>query len=187
MTGQLLWIVREAHTYPREPDTAATVRATVRQAQTDTGATMVIAHSLGSVSFYDMLSRDEVPAKADGSPQVTTLVTSGSALRWLAVRKGVHTTDGPLTVPTGVRWTNLYALLDVVPRGKGLTDPAERVTDVRVNNGTPRPHNVGGCLDKPAVTECIHRAHATLSAAAPPPRPRVTTLNHRTGCVGHRG
>ncbi|MEU6067699.1 hypothetical protein ABZ864_25375 [Streptomyces sp. NPDC047082] len=154
---RLLWFVREAHAYLRKPDTAGAVRATVQKALAETGAT-VIAHSLGSVVFYDMLSRDEIPTIADGSPPVTTLVTCGSPLRWLAVRKGVHTTGGPLGVPAGIRWTNLYSPLDVVPRGKGLADLADGVTDVMVHNGALKPHDVERYLDKPVIAECLTRA-----------------------------
>ncbi|MGW7427696.1 hypothetical protein ACWGJB_48555 [Streptomyces sp. NPDC054813] len=48
-------------------------------------------------------------------------------MRWLAVRKGVHTPGKPLDVAAGVRWTNLYSPLDVMPRGKGLSDLADGV------------------------------------------------------------
>lgn len=124
----------------------------------ETEATVVLAHSLGSGVFYDMLSRGEIPVKADGHPVVTTLVTLGSPLRWLAVRKGVHTPGEPLGVAAGVRWTNLYSALDVVPRGKGLADLADGVTDVVAHNGALSPHNVERYLGKPIIAECLRQA-----------------------------
>ncbi|MET8453763.1 hypothetical protein [Streptomyces sp. NPDC005209] len=158
VTDRLLWFVREAHAYLRKPETASAVRAAVRKALEETEATVVLAHSLGSVVFYDMLSRGEFPAKTDGRPVVNTLVTLGSPLRWLAVRKGVHRPGEPLTVAAGVRWTNLYSPLDVVPRGKGLADLADEVTDVVAHNGALNPHNVERYLNKPIITECLLQA-----------------------------
>ncbi|MFD8978456.1 hypothetical protein [Streptomyces sp. NPDC059564] len=160
MTGRLLWVVREAHGYLRHEETGAAVRAEVRAALAATGARMVIAHSLGSVVFYDMLSRGEVPAAADGGPGVRTLITCGSPLSWLAVRKGVHTPGTPLSVPAGVEWTNLYAPNDPVSKGGGLDHLAVGVTDVKVNNGRLKPHDVHRYLDKPAVVEQIAKARA---------------------------
>ncbi|GGS86748.1 hypothetical protein GCM10010270_68630 [Streptomyces violaceus] len=46
---------------------------------TEMGARMVVAHSLGSVVVYDMLSRGE-------APYVTMLVTCGSPLGWPPAR-----------------------------------------------------------------------------------------------------
>lgn len=160
VSDRLLWFVREAHTYLRKPETASAVRATVRKTLVETEATVVLAHSLGSVVFYDMLSRGEIPVRADGRPVVTTLVTLGSPLRWLAVRKGVHTPGEPLRVAAGVRWTNLYSPLDVVPRGKGLADLADGVTDVVAHNGALNPHNVERYLGKPIIAECLLQARA---------------------------
>ncbi|MFF4323200.1 hypothetical protein [Streptomyces sp. NPDC001568] len=155
VTDRLLWLVREAHGYLRHEETGAAVRASVRAALVATGARMVIAHSLGSVVFYDMVSRGEVPAATGGEPGVTSLITCGSPLSWLAVRKGVHTTDGPLSVPAGTEWTNLYAPNDPVNRGGGLSHLAVGVTDVRVNNGRLNAHDVRRYLDKSAVAERI--------------------------------
>ncbi|MGP3691316.1 hypothetical protein ACTVZO_42805 [Streptomyces sp. IBSNAI002] len=158
VTGHLLWLVREAHGYLRQEETAEAVRAEVGAALAATGARMVIAHSLGSVVFYDMLGRDEVPAAADGGPGVLSLITCGSPLSWLAVRKGVHTPGVPLSVPAGVEWTNLYAPNDPVNKGGGLGHLAVGVTDVKVNNGKLKAHDVRRYLDKPAVAERLAKA-----------------------------
>lgn len=159
VTDRLLWLVREAHGYLRQEETGAAVRAEIRAALTATGARMVIAHSLGSVVFYDMLSRGEVPAATDGSgPAMTSLITCGSPLGWLAVRKGVHTGGAPLAVPDGVEWTNLYAGNDLVSRRGGLSHLAAGVTDVKVDNGTLNAHDVRRYLDKPVVAERIAKA-----------------------------
>ncbi|MEV8534682.1 hypothetical protein [Streptomyces sp. NPDC051211] len=160
VTDRLMWLVREAHGYLRHEETGAAVRAEVRAALVATGTRMVIAHSLGSVVFYDMLSRGEVPAAADGGPGVRALITCGSPLSWLAVRKGVHTPNTPLSVPAAVEWTNLYAPNDPVNRGGGLAHLAVGVTDVKVNNGRLNAHDVRRYLDKPAVAECIAKARA---------------------------
>ncbi|UQW99416.1 hypothetical protein [Streptomyces sp. RerS4] len=158
VTDRLLWLVREAHGYLRHAETGAAVRAAVRAALVAKGARMVIAHSLGSVVFYDMVTRGEVPAAAGGGPGVTSLITCGSPLSWLAVRKGVHTAGGPLSVPAGTEWTNLYAPNDPVSRGGGLSDLAVGVTDVKVNNGRLNAHDVRRYLNKPAVAERITKA-----------------------------
>ncbi|MGR4879543.1 hypothetical protein ACIPUC_08940 [Streptomyces sp. LARHCF249] len=158
VTDRLLWLVREAHGYLRQEETGAAVRAEVGAALAATGARMVIAHSLGSVVFYDMLSRGEVPAAAGGGPGVVSLITCGSPLSWLAVRKGVHTAGVPLSVPAGVEWTNLYAPNDPVNKGGGLGHLAVGVTDIKVNNGKLNAHDVRRYLDKPAVAERMAKA-----------------------------
>lgn len=159
VTDRLLWLVREAHGYLRDEETGAAVRAEVRAALAATGARMVIAHSLGSVVFYDMLSRGEVPASADGSLAVISLITCGSPLSWLAIRKGVHTAGAPLAVPAGVELTNLYAPYDPVNKFRGLSHlAAAGVADVKVDNGKLNAHDVHRYLDKPAVAERIAKA-----------------------------
>ncbi|MER8118607.1 hypothetical protein [Streptomyces sp. NPDC094031] len=158
VTDRLLWVIREAHGYLRQERTAAAVRAVVREALVAPGARMVIAHSLGTVVFYDMLTRGEVPPAPGGGPGVASLITCGSPLGWLAVRKGVHAVGEPLSVPAGVEWTNLYAANDPVNKGKGLSHLAVGVTDVKVDNGKLNAHDVHRYLDKPAVAERIGKA-----------------------------
>ncbi|MFJ8210665.1 hypothetical protein [Streptomyces sp. NPDC096033] len=154
VTGRVLWLVREAHAYLRSEETAAAVRAEVAGALAGTGARLVIAHSLGSLVFYDMLRRGE-------APDVTALVTCGSPLGWLAGRKGIHSEAEPLAVPTGVEWTNLHASKDFVTGCAGLSRLAAGVTDVEVNNGSfPFCHDVHRYLDKPALTGLIAKAAA---------------------------
>ncbi|MFB7977880.1 hypothetical protein [Streptomyces vinaceus] len=155
VTGRLLWFVREAHAYLRNEETAAAVRAAVADALAETGARMVIAHSLGSVVVYDMLSRG-------GAPDVDTLVTCGSPLGWLAGRKGIHSEGERLAVPAGVEWTNLYASKDFVTGCTGLSGLAAGVTDVEVNNGAfPSSHDIHRYLDKPALGSLIAKAALT--------------------------
>ncbi|MFI0879616.1 hypothetical protein ACH4TM_35215 [Streptomyces parvus] len=154
VTGRLLWFVREAHAYLRKEETAAAVRAAVAEALAETGARMVVAHSLGSVVVYDMLSHGE-------APDVTTLVTCGSPLGWLAGRKDIHSEGMRLTVPAGVEWTNLYASKDFVTGCAGLSRLAAGVTDIEVNNGAfPSSHDVHRYLDKPALADLITKACA---------------------------
>ncbi|MFE7132401.1 hypothetical protein ACFVIM_16240 [Streptomyces sp. NPDC057638] len=159
VTDRLLWLVREAHGYLRQEETATALRSGIRDALTATGARMVIAHSLGSVILYDMLSRGEVPLADDGGTGVTTVVTCGSPLSWLCVRKGVHRPGAPLSVPAGVEWTNLHSPNDVVNKGAGLSHLAVGVTDVVAHNGgVARAHDVHRYLDKEAVVACAARA-----------------------------
>jgi hypothetical protein len=161
VTGRLLWVVREAHGYLRHEETAAAVRAEIRAALTATGARVVIAHSLGSVVFYDMLSRGEVPTGHDGGPGVTTFITCGSPLSWLCVREGVHTPGAPLSVPAGVEWTNLHSPNDVVNKGAGLSHLAVGITDVVAHNGgVAKAHDVHRYLAQDAVLERIAKARA---------------------------
>ncbi|MFD4655945.1 hypothetical protein ACFWP2_09980 [Kitasatospora sp. NPDC058444] len=159
ITGRLLWLVREAHGYLRHEETAAAVRAEVRGALTATGARMVIAHSLGSVVFYDMLNRGEVPPGRDRGPGVTTFVTCGSPLSWLCIRRGVHTPGAPLSVPAGVHWTNLHSPNDVMNKGAGLSHLAVGITDVVAHNGgVAKAHDVHRYLAKEAIVERIAMA-----------------------------
>ncbi|MGW0771659.1 hypothetical protein [Streptomyces sp. NPDC002676] len=152
VTGRLLWFVREAHAYLRKEATAAAVRTAVAEALTETGAHMVVAHSLGSVVVYDMLSRGE-------APDVTMLVTCGSPLGWLSGRRGIHSEGERLTVPADVKWTNLYASKDFVTGCAGLAQLADGVEDIEVNNGAfPSSHDVHRYLDKPALVEAIAKA-----------------------------
>ncbi|MFD5085170.1 hypothetical protein ACFWOG_21320 [Kitasatospora sp. NPDC058406] len=152
VTGRLLWFVREAHTYLRHEETADAVRVALAEVLAQTGARMVIAHSLGSVVVYDMLSRGE-------APDVTTLVTCGSPLGWLAGRKGIHSDGDRLTVPAGVEWTNLFASKDFVAGCAGLSRLAAGVTDIEVNNGMfPSSHDVHRYLDKPSLANLIVKA-----------------------------
>ncbi|GGV63002.1 hypothetical protein GCM10010277_68780 [Streptomyces longisporoflavus] len=166
VTDRLLWLVREAHGYLRHEETGAAVRAEIRAALTATGAPMVIAHSLGSVIFYDMLTRGEVPIRHTGAPGVTTLITCGSPLSWLCVRKGVHTPGAPLSAPAGVEWTNLHSPNDIVNKGAGLSHLAVGVTDVVAHNGgVAKAHDVHRYLAKETVVELALRARKRVRDA----------------------
>ncbi|MFD9691646.1 hypothetical protein ACFWXO_38470 [Kitasatospora sp. NPDC059088] len=150
VTDRFLWLVREAYTYLRHEETADAVRAEVAGVLAQTGARTVIAHSLGSVVAYDLISRGE-------APDVTTLVTCGSPLSWLVGRKGNHSEGKPLSVPAGVEWTNLYAPKDYVTGCAGLSRLATGVTDIAVRTGSsfPSSHDVHRYLDTPAMASLI--------------------------------
>ncbi|MEU4116475.1 hypothetical protein AB0F71_18520 [Kitasatospora sp. NPDC028055] len=149
VTNRFLWLVREAYTYLRHEETADAVRAEVAKVLAHTGARMVIAHSLGSVVAYDLLSRGEAPG-------VAALVTCGSPLSWLIGRKGLHPGGEPLTVPAGVEWTNLYASKDFVTGCAGLSRLAAGIADIEVKTGSfPSSHDVHRYLDTSAVASLI--------------------------------
>ncbi|MGY0464509.1 esterase/lipase family protein [Kitasatospora sp. cg17-2] len=149
VAGRPLWFVREAHAYLGHEEMADAVRAEVAGVLAATGARTVVAHSLGSVVVYDLLSRGEAPG-------VAQLVMCGSPLSWLAGRKGIHSEGEPLAVPAGVEWTNLYASKDFVTGCAGLSRLAIGITDIEVNNGSfPASHDVHRYLGTPDLASLI--------------------------------
>ncbi|MFE9881157.1 hypothetical protein [Streptomyces sp. NPDC005784] len=151
-------------TRPKYDGMADTVRDRVREAVEQSGATLIIAHSLGSVIVYDMFRRGRFPSGADGG--VSMLITCGSPLAWLPLRRelGVRVSD-ELQLPPGVRWLNVFDPSDPVTAGVGLSVIAPGVTDVAVDNDDD-PHAAGRYLEQQPVAAAVH-SHMTRSPLHP--------------------
>ncbi|MGW1267230.1 hypothetical protein [Streptomyces sp. NPDC002491] len=145
---------------PKYAGMAETVRECVRTALDQTGATLIIAHSLGSVVIYDMFQRGEIPLPADGG--VSQLITCGSPLAWLPVQRelGARIPE-KLRLPSDVDWLNIFDPYDPVTAGTGLAAVAIGVTDVAVDNKDD-PHASGRYLEQQAMAFAVH-AHISKS------------------------
>jgi hypothetical protein len=117
------------------------------------GRTVVIAHSLGSVVAYDVLTNLE--RKID----IPLLVTVGSPLGVGPIRR----TLAPLRFPGGVAsWFNALDTRDVVALYQldattfPITPLVENYAGVR--NGTENAHGIAGYLNDPIVAERIYKA-----------------------------
>ncbi|MGW1784932.1 hypothetical protein ACWCQQ_38380 [Streptomyces sp. NPDC002143] len=143
---------------------AETVRDRVREAVEQSGATLIIAHSLGSVIVYDMFRRGRFPSGVDGG--VSMLITCGSPLAWLPLRRklGVRASD-ELQLPSNVRWLNVFDPNDPVTAGVGLSAIAPGVTDVAVDNQDD-PHAAGRYLEQQPVAAAV-RSHMTRGPVLP--------------------
>jgi alpha-beta hydrolase superfamily lysophospholipase len=113
---------------------------------------LVIAHSLGSVIAFDMLTREDTGPGPDG---LTALVTCGSPLAWPTIRHSLGQ-DGALELPDGIDWLNLHAAGDLVAQS-GLGAVAPAVRDELVRNGITDPHTAVRYLEKQPLADLIVR------------------------------
>ncbi|MFI1075964.1 hypothetical protein [Streptomyces puniciscabiei] len=149
MGRRLLRFVRQVYRYLHH-DIGDRIRAEVRTELHRPGPRLVIAHSLGSIIAFDMLTRPDTGPGPDG---LTTLVTCGSPLAWPTVRHSLGQ-DGPLQLPDGIAWMNLHAAGDIVAQS-GLAAVATAVRDVLVHNGIAEPHAALRYLDKQPLADLI--------------------------------
>jgi len=119
------------------------------------GKTILIAHSLGTVVAYDVLTNLE--RKVD----IPLLVTVGSPLGIGPIRR----TLAPLRFPGGVAsWFNALDGRDVVALYQldattfPIAPPVENYAGVR--NGTENAHGIAGYLNDPIVAKRIYEALA---------------------------
>lgn len=131
---------------------------------------VILAHSLGSVVAYDLLTRRE-PGR-----EISLLVTTGSPLGLPAVQKHLlgHRGESPAPVPAAVpardaTWRNGYDARDVVailnPLGPYLAQAVEgQIQDLRVDAGE-EPHAVVGCLENAEVARAVGEHLATMNAS----------------------
>ncbi|MFF0700194.1 hypothetical protein ACFYVC_07810 [Streptomyces tendae] len=149
---------------PKYAGMAQSVRGRVRKALDETGATLVIAHSLGSVVIYDMFQRSEIPLPADGG--VRQLITCGSPLAWLPLQRelGLRIPE-KLHLPSDIDWLNVFDPYDPVTAGTGLAAVAPGATDVAVDNRDD-PHASGRYLEQRVVAIAVH-AYASKGPALP--------------------
>ena len=131
------------------------IRQRLRQAlNAVAGPTVVIAHSLGTVIAYDVLSEPGFAGRT-----VPLLVTLGSPLGYAEIQDVV---TRPLGLPAPVRiWANFADPFDVVALDSTLADDfrgGPRIVDAWVDNPAPNNHAACGYLG-------ASRVRATVTAA----------------------
>ncbi|MFF8572707.1 hypothetical protein ACF07F_35240 [Streptomyces sp. NPDC015237] len=151
----LLRLVRQVYRYLHH-DIGERIRGHVLPELHREGPRLVIAHSLGSVIAFDMLTRTETGPGPEG---LTTLVTCGSPLSWPTIRRSLGQVD-TLRLPDGIEWINLHAAGDIVAQG-GLAGVAPSVQDELVYNGLASPHEARRYLECEALSNVIAKAQAT--------------------------
>ncbi|MFE3496492.1 hypothetical protein ACFXOS_26105 [Streptomyces sp. NPDC059175] len=149
MGRRLLVFVRQVYRYLHH-DIGERIRAEVRTELHRPGPRLVIAHSLGSVIAFDMLTREDTGPGPDG---LTALVTCGSPLAWPTIRHSLGQ-DGALELPDGIDWLNLHAAGDLVAQS-GLSAVAPAVRDELVRNGITDPHTAVRYLEKQPLADLI--------------------------------
>jgi hypothetical protein len=119
---------------------------------------VVIAHSLGTVIAYDVLSEPALAGR-----RVPLLVSLGSPLGYTEIQDVI---TKPLRLPAPVQlWANFADPLDVVALDTSLADEfqgAPRIIDARVDNPSPNNHAACGYLGASRV-----RSTVTAALSAP--------------------
>jgi len=157
----------DLHRYRHHPvtrrDVRERLREALREAHVERRAIMLIAHSMGSVVAYDVLSRS---ARDLPGLHIAHFVTLGSPLGLAGIAEIVA---GPLRVPECVaRWSNLadpsdYAAQwntrlsnDYRPNRAGVVVSDRLVSNGYVNgSGKPNTHKIYGYLRTPEMSELI--------------------------------
>lgn len=126
---------------------------------------VVVAHSLGTVVAYNILSKPS----ASRDWQTPEFITLGSPLAVRRIQQEVRGLAGVVRCPVGVdRWRNamderdIVALYPLTQTRFPLVPPRpaiENKTDVR--NDTSNHHGIAGYLGDPEVARCIHDALTT--------------------------
>ncbi len=148
-----MWqITRDVRTYLSRPAVRKAVHDIVRPAL-DGGRCVVVAHSLGSVVGYSLLT--EMASAAD----VPLLVTAGSPLGGESVKRRL---EGVLGMPAGVdTWLNVSDPKDPVAiHGElgGSVFPADIDNISDIDNSGQGPHSIVGYLSDPRVAARIAQA-----------------------------
>lgn len=144
----LLTLTRDVYAYLHDDAVRRVIDAGLADVLTDATAggepSVVVAHSLGSVVAYSVLS------DRTGGPDVPLLLTPGSPLGIRAIRDAL----GPLTFPAGVaRWVSprdprdLLALHDLTPDVFPLPAGSPGIEALRVTNRAPGFHAAAYRLD----------------------------------------
>jgi hypothetical protein len=147
------FLLRDAHAYffgGLAPAIHERVRSLLDESE---DPAVVIAHSLGSIVAYDVLS------EGSGSPAARLLVTVGSPLGIDAVKDQVH--QPPRVPPDVAAWLNASDPFDVVAADATVADDygsVERITDVLVANPAWNPHDMAGYLMVPEVQTAVLEA-----------------------------
>lgn len=148
-SSAVLWFVRQAHRYFTDGAFRHEVLTEFAQA-IDSGAPVVVAHSLGTVVAYDWLR--EHPE----TPNVT-LVTMGSPLGFRGVRRLLGALDEQLAWPKPVaRWVNVAGENDPVAIVKELGGVVDGKVDDRIAlTGWKACHAAGEYLANPHVSRVL--------------------------------
>lgn len=155
--AKVLVLVRQVYRYLHEEELGERIRKVIRAEIERSGARVLIAHSLGSVIAYDMLQRRELQDLG-----THTLITCGSPLGWLTIRRGLPG-DAHVSVPDSLHWHNFHAGGDLVTGGAGLAHvvTSGSLLDTRVNNGIAAPHDAVRYLAQASLADAV----AALTAA----------------------
>ncbi|MCI4078869.1 hypothetical protein MRQ86_00560 [Streptomyces sp. MMS21 TC-5] len=152
MGRHLLKPIRQVYRYLHH-DIGDRIREEVRAELHRPGPRLVIAHSLGSVIAYDMLTREDTGPATDG---LTTLITCGSPLGWPTVRRSLGCEDD-LGLPASIDWVNLRAAGDIVAHC-GLAALAPAIREEVVNNGVAEPHAATRYLRQQTLADVVAKA-----------------------------
>lgn len=152
--GVLDTFTRDVFVYLTYPAVADQINAIVTQDVQGDGPCVVVAHSLGTIVAYRVLS--ELGAKVD----VRAFITAGSPLGLQAVRNHL---EAPLAKPAGVKvWKNAFDTRDVVALKPldGTTWPIKPLIENygQVKNKTDNRHGISGYLDDATVAGWISAA-----------------------------
>jgi hypothetical protein len=136
------------------------IRQRLRQAlNAVVGPAVVIAHSLGTVIAYDVLSEPALAGRI-----VPLLVSLGSPLGYTEIQDVI---TKPLRLPAPVQlWANFADPLDVVALDTSVADEfqgAPRIIDARVDNPSPNNHAACGYLGASRVRSTVTAALSTPS------------------------
>jgi hypothetical protein len=168
------------------PGMADDMRARVRAAiDRNDGPLVVVAHSLGSIIAFDVLSEPGMAGRAVSFVTVGSPLGLGPAQDHLRAWRGSR----PIEIPAGVAsWRNFQAAGDPVAVGTGLDDlrddyaPALRVHATEVRNEAEWHHALSGYLEAPEVRDTIYARLGELplnAATASPNRPLASTRRPR--------
>ena len=123
------------------------------------GPLVVLAHSLGSIIAFDVLSEPGMAGRD------VTFITVGSPLGLGPAQDHLRVWRGsrPIEIPAGVStWRNFHAAGDPVAAGSGLEglrndySPSLRVHSTQVRNEAEWHHALNGYLEAPEVRDAVH-------------------------------
>lgn len=160
--GAIALVTRDVYQYLRNAAIRQYIDEGVAQALLSERESVVVAHSLGTVVAYNMLTQ----LGASRRWQVPLFITLGSPLGVNAIRTTMRGLTSPLRCPPcALNWFNamderdIVALYPLTPAHFPL-DPAEPAIEnkVDVNNRTSNRHGIAGYLDDAEVARRIHDA-----------------------------
>lgn len=145
-------LTRDVWVYLTFKGIRTTINQIVEAAIPEDESCIVIAHSLGSIVAYDVLSK-----RSKTAPSIPLFMTVGSPL---GIRSISERLNRPLAHPPGVgRWVNARDPRDVValhPLNRKYFDILPPVEDFSsVDNFTNNRHSIEGYLNDPFVIQCL--------------------------------
>ena len=145
--------VNDVHAYCTRPHISHAVHEIVASSLID-GPCVVVAHSLGTVVLYRVLTEFQL----EKDPQIELLVTLGSPLGFTALQRPMRR---PFAFPSSVKkWLNVFDPADVVAAAKELTEQnfVGDVENRRVINSGDDPHYIREYLAHADVAKAIYVA-----------------------------